>query len=824
MSLDHLVSLAEKHPIIVLARKYYFETLLGIFKKAIKNSSPLQFPISRIVAVVVAMLNRKESTNLSQGLVGLAILDFCCLEDQGKSAFGQFIRLLGPSGPLVSHPVLLSAALNCLGHVLRQRPVTMARGLPILLEWFDLAPRFEGFSPAQRRNVEHTIKNQLASILALGDSTDFTPILNEVLGRRKQQLAATKTASKRSEVPAAPADEAEEKYSKRLKPSAAFAEESNVPAVKLDVTKVIFPTVVSAVLKTCRKLELSMVQAKLEAWRPTKEPVVMDDPRKRGTKDKKTNLYTDDPEDFSTEDFQSHLALNFGRVLDAALRYNIDISRFGDDRRKEWAYLVARYATTIEDQFVESELLNYCFQDLPVRAGLLTLWLRFQWSRHQDPLKYEQIYIRVLSRLESLIELDSTSADLEECLGDVLVFAPGSGLESSMFMFVLRGLGLADQPEPEEGEEPAEPDLPHRALLFRLLKRLLVERPAYRAPAMSLIEELLKQPDGIRSEAIKLCGETLSFDPLGQFYRQLSITEGSIDLFIELLGHDIGLLGSLDPTSLDEEKTKMLIAKLATIIQKIHQEEELEKGFTALVKVCTECHSDILKIVVEAIPTSIAIPSDLFSSIMSRPDPNTCALLSTKLLDRDQTLALLPLLVNQTESKADYVTLVQRLSTASCSPEDLFVELHRLEEQITVKRCIEACSACFAQPSIWKPSVLLGALERLLDEPSLPVTFMRSVIQSLALHPKSLAPGVQSILSRLVTLKVWEQPRQWDGWLRALKMLLPTALPLILQLPVPVVQKVIDAVPEAKGPLKEYLWQQPPSLRNRFSAVISLID
>lgn len=848
-----LVRLNEMNQYLSISCRAFWQVSLLTYRKCYESAGSFSSSPVKFYQIAIGVLSSPE-LKPSIGLEVIATLGFYCLLDPGKP-LNNFISVLRPSSRVSKSYVLLAASLNTLGQVLRSRPECFARGLPILLEWYDLTPRYDAFSVVQRRNLEQTVKLQLGTLLSSSEASQFLPLITEALSKRKQQLASIPAAGKskgkevREKTSAPPVttdlDEPEEKYSKRLKPSAAFADETSVEVKsKLNVLKLPLQTVINACLKTCRRLEPSIINARLENWRPTfavnvGATEVAYDPRKK--KEATVKTFHCQPETYDLGKFYDYLRFNFGRLLNAGVREGLDIAMFGSVRRKEWASLVSRYAVSINDPLVDAQLMDYCFQDLTVRCGLLVIWLRYKWvdCKESEIMQYEQAIVKVLGRIESLLELDSSSSELEEAIGDILVYTPGTGLESSFCMFFMRGLGLADMMEQEEGEEIPQLDPDRLSIMFRLLKRLLNDRPGYRSSMVTLIEELLVNPnDAIRSEAIKCCGSTMNLSPLREAYLEVAsnkinnpeLTEHRFELFFELLHHDFSLFKLIRFE--DETGVGMFKTALPLILQHVNQNHpEMLNGIGDVIN---EANPAFLTVLAEAWPSLCPVPTDLLNRILvlmkdgSIPSSLGPVLLEKELDKTKQLLQLFPLIVKyHLEGGTDLFSSLQLLITRQqMSPSDIFVRLHQEEVNLGLKGCIEACNVCFGHPNIWNAEVLIGSLETLLLDDPLPTTFMRSVIQTLALHQTIpvTRTAIQSILGRLISGKVWEKPRLWEGWLRTCKMLLPQSLPLITQLPIQQVKDVLDHVPEARIPLKEYLWQQPPSLRNRFSAILSLVD
>lgn len=67
--------------------------------------------------------------------------------------------------------------------------------------------------------------------------------------------------------------------------------------------------------------------------------------------------------------------------------------------------------------------------------------------------------------------------------------------------------------------------------------------------------------------------------------------------------------------------------------------------------------------------------------------------------------------------------------------------------------CAPATNLCFSEKSIYTPDVLKLVLQHLMEQQPLPTLFMRTVLQSLVMHP-SLINFVMGILQRLIIKQV----------------------------------------------------------------------
>lgn len=186
-------------------------------------------------------------------------------------------------------------------------------------------------------------------------------------------------------------------------------------------------------------------------------------------------------------------------------------------------------------------------------------------------------------------------------------------------------------------------------------------------------------------------------------------------------------------------------------------------------------------------------------------------------LEKEDALRVLPRIVGllrepSDEHKAEISSLFRTLvappppATASLSPVELLVMLHVREHEIGVKAALVATQLCFAMTDVFRSEVLTAVLNRLVDEDKLPVLFMRTAIMAIKSF-RSLASYVStSLLSRLVTKKIWTEPRLWDGFALCASLTAPTSFGALLQLPREQLQQlVLEKQPTIREPLRDYL-------------------
>ncbi|KAF9979651.1 hypothetical protein BGZ65_006219 [Modicella reniformis] len=139
------------------------------------------------------------------------------------------------------------------------------------------------------------------------------------------------------------------------------------------------------------------------------------------------------------------------------------------------------------------------------------------------------------------------------------------------------------------------------------------------------------------------------------------------------------------------------------------------------------------------------------------------------------------------------------------SPSELLIELHAMEDVVGWKAACEAMDICFNHPELYKSEIIAVVLQQLLDRPTIPSLFMRTVIQAITLY-KNLVGFVNSmILVKLIQKKIWTRPVLWKGFVRCAKMMQPTSSSVLATLPKPQLKEVLAMEPMLKEPIDAYL-------------------
>ncbi|KAG7093905.1 hypothetical protein E1B28_007543 [Marasmius oreades] len=145
------------------------------------------------------------------------------------------------------------------------------------------------------------------------------------------------------------------------------------------------------------------------------------------------------------------------------------------------------------------------------------------------------------------------------------------------------------------------------------------------------------------------------------------------------------------------------------------------------------------------------------------------------------------------------------------TPAELMVLLHDSEKEIGLKSAIEAIGICFSMTDIFRSEILAVVMQQIVDEPTLPVLFLRTVIQAVTTY-KSLVKFVSTtLLSRLITKKIWTNPPLWEGFIRCAKVIAPQSFGALLQLPKDQLRELVDKQPSLKAGLREFVTKKAPN-------------
>lgn len=123
---------------------------------------------------------------------------------------------------------------------------------------------------------------------------------------------------------------------------------------------------------------------------------------------------------------------------------------------------------------------------------------------------------------------------------------------------------------------------------------------------------------------------------------------------------------------------------------------------------------------------------------------------------------------------------------------------------------------------VFRSEILGSVMQQIVDEPVLPVLFLRTVsnarfhfkfqtdiqlqvIQAVTTYKSLVGFVSQTLLPRLVTKKVWTNAPLWEGFIRCAKVIAPASFGVLLQLPKDQLREVVDKQPGLKSGLRDYV-------------------
>lgn len=79
------------------------------------------------------------------------------------------------------------------------------------------------------------------------------------------------------------------------------------------------------------------------------------------------------------------------------------------------------------------------------------------------------------------------------------------------------------------------------------------------------------------------------------------------------------------------------------------------------------------------------------------------------------------------------------------------------------------------------------------------------VIQAVTTYRSLVSFVSTTLLSRLITKKIWTNPPLWEGFIRCAKLIAPASFGALLQLPKDQLRELVDKQPSLKAGLREYV-------------------
>ncbi|CAK9236326.1 unnamed protein product [Sphagnum troendelagicum] len=187
-------------------------------------------------------------------------------------------------------------------------------------------------------------------------------------------------------------------------------------------------------------------------------------------------------------------------------------------------------------------------------------------------------------------------------------------------------------------------------------------------------------------------------------------------------------------------------------------------------------------------------------------------------LSKDEVLPVFPRLVDLPPDK--FQAALARILQGSAhtgpalTPAEVLIALHGIDphrDSVSLKKVMDACSACLQQRTVFTQQVLAKVLNQLVEQTPLPLLFMRTVIQAVGAFP-TLVSFVMEILSRLVNKQIWKLPKLWMGFLKCAHQTVPHSFHVLLQLPTAQLEDALKEYPTLQGLLATHANQ--PAVRS----------
>lgn len=147
------------------------------------------------------------------------------------------------------------------------------------------------------------------------------------------------------------------------------------------------------------------------------------------------------------------------------------------------------------------------------------------------------------------------------------------------------------------------------------------------------------------------------------------------------------------------------------------------------------------------------------------------------------------------------------------TPTELLITLHNMDSsKCDIKNMMTAIKLCVVEKRVYTQEVLAVVFQQLMDQNPLPTLMMRTVLQSLNIHPK-LSGFVMNMLQRLIVKQVWKQKKAWEGFRKCCENTKPQSFAVILQLPPKILQELLEKSPGIKDPLLAHVMDFTDSQR-----------
>ncbi|KAI0057230.1 hypothetical protein BV25DRAFT_1831381 [Artomyces pyxidatus] len=142
------------------------------------------------------------------------------------------------------------------------------------------------------------------------------------------------------------------------------------------------------------------------------------------------------------------------------------------------------------------------------------------------------------------------------------------------------------------------------------------------------------------------------------------------------------------------------------------------------------------------------------------------------------------------------------------TPAELMVLLHDTEKEIGRKPAMEAIGICFSMTDVYRSEILGVVMQQIVDEPVIPTLFLRTVIQAVKTYKTLVGFVSTTLLSRLITKKIWMDPLLWEGFIHCARVIAPASFGALLQLPKEQLRELVDKQPTLKAGLRDFVMKK----------------
>ena len=89
--------------------------------------------------------------------------------------------------------------------------------------------------------------------------------------------------------------------------------------------------------------------------------------------------------------------------------------------------------------------------------------------------------------------------------------------------------------------------------------------------------------------------------------------------------------------------------------------------------------------------------------------------------------------------------------------------------------------------------------------------YISQVIQAVTTYRSLVGFVSTTLLSRLITKKIWTNPPLWEGFIRCAKAIAPASFGALLQLPKDQLRELVEKQPSLKSGLRDYVMKKAGS-------------